>query len=37
MMYRIEVKVEVQHKAKKEALITEGEEPFPLVYLDCLF
>ena len=29
MMHRIEVKVEVQHKAKEEAsVITDGELPF---------
>ena len=30
MMHRIKVKVEAQHKAKKEALILEGEFPFLL-------
>ena len=31
MMHRIEVKVEVQYKAKEEALIRKGEFPFLLL------
>ena len=31
-MNRIEVKVEVQHKAKEEASIIEGEFPFLLLF-----
>ena len=30
MMHRIEVKVEVQHKAKEDASTTEGKVPFLL-------
>ena len=30
MMHQIEVKVEVQYRAKEDALTTEGESPFLL-------